>query len=103
MTEPTRIRAQSQDGKTQVRALMRHEMESGQRRDAAGKTIPAWFIQSITARHEGRVVLRAYWGPAVSRNPFLLFSFEGGKPGERLVIEWVDNRGQRRSDEAVIM
>lgn len=102
MTEPTRIRAQAQDGNTQVRVLMRHEMESGQRRDAAGKTIAAWYIQSVTATHEGRVVLRAWWGPAVSRNPFLQFSFKGGKPGERIVIDWTDNRGERRSDAATI-
>lgn len=102
MSEPMRIRAQAQGGKTQVRALLSHEMESGQRRDAAGKTIPAWFIQSLTALHEGRVVLSAQWGPAVSKNPFLQFSFQGGKPGDKLQLRWVDNRGEQRSDEALI-
>lgn len=102
MSEPMRIRAQAQGGKTQVRALLSHEMESGQRRDAAGKTIPAWFIQSLTAVHEGRVVLSAQWGPAVSKNPFLQFSFLGGKPGDKLQLRWVDNRGEQRSDEVAI-
>ncbi|HVR54101.1 MAG TPA: thiosulfate oxidation carrier complex protein SoxZ [Pseudorhodoferax sp.] len=102
MSEPMRIRAQAQGGRTQVRALLSHEMESGQRRDAAGKTIAAWFIQSLTALHEGRVVLSAQWGPAVSKNPFLQFSFQGGKPGDKLQLRWVDNRGAQRSDEAVI-
>lgn len=102
MSEPMRIRAQAQGGKTQVRALLSHEMESGQRRDAAGKTIAAWFIQSLTALHEGRVVLSAQWGPAVSKNPFLQFSFQGGKPGDKLQLRWVDNRGEQRSDEVAI-
>lgn len=102
MSEPMRIRAQAQGGKTQVRALLSHEMESGQRRDAAGKSIPAWFIQSLTAVHEGRVVLSAQWGPAVSKNPFLQFSFLGGKPGDKLQLRWVDNRGEQRSDEVAI-
>lgn len=102
MTDPIRIRAQAQGDKTMVRVLLTHEMESGQRRDAAGKTIPAWFIQQVTATHEGRVVLRAHWGPAVSKNPFLQFSFQGGKRGDRIAVAWVDNRGERRSSEAAI-
>ena len=41
MADPMRIRAQFKDGVTTVRVLMSHEMESGQRKDAAGKVIPA--------------------------------------------------------------
>lgn len=102
MSEAMRIRAQIQGDKTLVRVLLTHEMESGQRRDAAGKTIAAWFIQSVTATHEGREVLRTYWGPAVSKNPFLQFSFKGGKPGDRIVVSWIDNRGDTRRGEATI-
>ena len=100
--QPTRIRAQVQGDKTTVRLLVAHEMESGQRRDAAGKLVPAWFVQQVMVTHEGRTVLSAQWGPAVSKNPFLQFSFKGGKPGDRLVVAWIDNRGDRRSDEVVL-
>ena len=102
MSEPSRIRAQVQGDKTVVRALLAHEMESGQRKDDAGRTIPAWFIQSVQATHNGRVVLSAQWGTAVSKNPFVQFSFKGGKPGDKIAIAWVDNRGERRTDEATI-
>lgn len=102
MSEPSRIRAQVQGDKTVVRALLAHEMESGQRKDDAGRTIPAWFIQSVQVTHNGRVVLSAQWGTAVSKNPFLQFSFKGGKPGDKLAIAWVDNRGDKRVDEATI-
>ena len=102
MTEATRIRAQVQGDRTIVRALLAHEMESGQRRDSAGRIIPAWFIQHVQATHEGRVVMSAYWGTAVSKNPFVQFSFKGGKPGDKLAITWVDNRGAKRTDEAAI-
>ena len=44
MSEPTRIRAQAGADKATVRMLMTHEMESGQRKDASGKIIPAWFM-----------------------------------------------------------
>ena len=97
-----RIRAQAQGDKTTVRVLVSHEMESGQRKDASGKTVPAWFIQAINAVHNGKPVMSAQWGPAVSKNPFVQFSFKGGKAGEKVVVSWTDNRGDKRSDEAVI-
>lgn len=102
MSNPMRIRAQLQGDKTTVRVLFSHEMESGQRRDAASKLIPAWFIQSVAVMHEGRLVLSAQWGPAVSKNPLLQCSFNGGKPGDKVLVRWVDNRGVQRSDEAAI-
>ncbi len=102
MSDPMRIRAQAQGDKTTVRVLVGHEMESGQRKDAAGKTVPAWFIQEISATWNGKTVMSAQWGTAVSKNPFMQFSFKGGKAGDKVVVSWVDNRGDKRSDEAVI-
>ena len=102
MSDPTRIRASMQGDKVLVRLLMSHEMESGQRKDADGKIIPAHFIREVNVRHNGRPVLSAQWGPAVSKNPFLQFAFAGGKPGDRLQVSWVDTRGDTRTDEAAI-
>jgi len=97
-----RIRAQAAGDKATVRVLMAHEMETGQRKDAAGKVIPAWYIQQVTAQHNGKTVLTAQWGPAVSKNPFLQFSIKGAKAGDKVGIAWVDNRGDQRSDEATV-
>lgn len=102
MSDPMRIRAQAQGDKVTVRVLVSHEMESGQRKDAAGKTVPAWFIQNISATCNGKTVMSAQWGPAVSKNPFVQFSFKGGKAGDKVTVDWTDNRGDKRSDEAVI-
>ena len=102
MSDPMRIRAQAQGDKTTVRVLVGHEMESGQRKDAAGKIVPAWFIQEISATWNGRTMMSAQWGTAVSKNPFMQFSFKGGKAGDKVVVSWSDNRGDKRSDEAVI-
>jgi sulfur-oxidizing protein SoxZ len=102
MADPMRIRAQAQGDITTVRVLISHEMESGQRKDSAGKVIPAWFIQTVTATHNGKVVMSAQWGAAVSKNPYMQFSFKGAKAGEKVTINWVDNRGDKRTDEAVI-
>ncbi|HRH05409.1 MAG TPA: thiosulfate oxidation carrier complex protein SoxZ, partial [Burkholderiaceae bacterium] len=49
MADPMRIRAAVAGDKATVRVLMSHEMETGQRKDAAGKTIPAWHITEVTA------------------------------------------------------
>ena len=59
MADPMRIRAQAAGDKATVRVLMSHEMESGQRKDASGKLVPAWYIQEVSAAHNGRVVLTA--------------------------------------------
>ena len=102
MSDPMRIRAQAGGEKTTVRVLMSHEMETGQRKDSAGAIVPAHFIQSVTAVHNGKTVLAAQWGPAVSKNPFLEFNFKGGQKGEKIQITWTDNKGDKRTDEAVI-
>ena len=102
MADPMRIRAQVAGDKATVRVLMSHEMETGQRRDSAGKVIPAWFIQEVSAAHNGKTVLSAQWGPAVAKNPFLSFKFKGGAKGEKVQLTWVDNKGDKRTDEAVI-
>lgn len=102
MADPMRIRAQVAGDKATVRVLMSHEMETGQRKDAAGKTIPAWFIQEVSAQLNGRSVLAAEWGPSVSKNPFLQFSVKGAKAGDKLTVTWKDNRGETRSDEATV-
>ena len=101
MPDPMRIRATVKDGKVDVRVLMSHQMETGQRKDAKG-VVPAWFIQNVIATHNGHTVLSAQWGPSISQNPYLNFRFSGGKTGEKVSITWTDNRGEKRTDEATI-
>jgi sulfur-oxidizing protein SoxZ len=102
MPDPMKIRANVVGEVTEVKVLMSHEMETGQRKDAQGNAIPAWFIQNVTATYNGKTVLSAQWGPAVAKNPFVSFKFKGGAKGEKVMITWTDNRGDKRSDEATI-
>jgi sulfur-oxidizing protein SoxZ len=102
MADPMRIRAQVAGANATVRVLMSHEMESGQRKDAAGKLVPAWHITEVTATHNGKPVMTAEWGPGVSKNPFLQFTLKGAKAGDKVGITWKDNKGETRSDEATI-
>lgn len=102
MSDPMRIRAQAAGDKVTVRVLVSHEMETGLRKTADGKTVPALFIQSISATYNGKTVMNAQWGTAVSKNPFIQFTFTGGKAGDKIAVTWVDNTGDKRTDEATI-
>lgn len=102
MGSPMKIRARLAGDTVEVKVLMGHPMETGQRRNAAGEPIPAHFIQTVTATLGERVVLAAHWGTAVSANPYLAFRFRGGARGERVKVTWTDNTGDSRSDEALI-
>jgi sulfur-oxidizing protein SoxZ len=102
MADPMKIRASLVGEATEVKVLMGHEMESGQRKDAQGQIVPAWFIQNVTVTWNGRTVLAAQWGTAIAKNPFLSFKFKGGAKGDRISVTWTDNRGDTRTDEAAI-
>lgn len=103
MADPMRIRAQAAAGNATVRVLMSHDMETGQRKDGAGKVIPAWHITEVNATHNGKPVLSAEWGTGVAKNPFLQFTLKGAKVGDKIGINWKDNRGETRSDEATVV
>jgi sulfur-oxidizing protein SoxZ len=102
MADPMRIRAALAGDETTVRVLMAHIMETGIRKDASGALIPAHFIQDVEATHNGKSVLKAMWSGAVSQNPFLSFKFRGAAKGDKVVVKWVDNKGNSRTDEATI-
>ena len=102
MADPMRIRAQAKGDVANVRVLMSHEMETGQRKDSAGKVIPAWFIQEVTASHNGKQVLRAEWSPSVAKNPYMQFVVKDAKAGDKVSVTWVDNKGDTRTDTATV-
>ena len=102
MSEPMKIRATLQGDTADVRILMMHPMETGQRKDAKGEIVPLHFIHSVTVTHNGRVVLDAQWSQAVSRNPFLGLRVKGAKAGDKIAVTWVDNKGDKRTDETAV-
>ncbi len=102
MADPMRIRAQVAGGNATVRVLMAHEMETGQRKDAAGKLVPAWHITEVMATHNGKTVMTAEWGTGVAKNPFMQFVIKGAKAGDKVAVSWKDNRNETRTDEATV-
>lgn len=103
MAEPMKIRAQMQGDVADVKVLMNHPMETGQRKDSkTGQLIPAHFIKNVSATLNGKAVLDAQWSQAVSKNPFLGFKLRGAKAGDKVEVSWVDNKGDTNKIETSI-
>ena len=98
MANTIKIRATVKGDVCTLKSLIKHPMETGQRKDKkTGKLIPAHFIQEVTCTHNGKTVLNAYWGVAISKNPYLSFEFTGAKVGDKVTLSWVDNLGEKDS------
>lgn len=98
-----KIRAGLKGDVAEVKALIKHPMETGLRKDKkTGKAIPAHFIQEVTCQHNGNNVLTGLWGGAVSTNPYLSFQFKGAKKGDTVKLSWVDNKGDTDSVETKV-
>ena len=102
MAEPMKIRAVLLGERGEIRILMMHPMETGQRKDAKGDLVPAHFIQSVVVTLNGEVLLDAAWSQGISRNPFLGLRAKQASPGDRVSVTWTDTKGEKRTDEAVL-
>ncbi len=98
-----KIRAKLKKGVVTVKALMRHPMETGQRKNKkTGELIPAHFIQTVKCEVGGNTILDAEWNATISKNPYLSFKFKGASSGDALKISWTDNKGKSESQESKI-
>ncbi len=98
MADSIKIRVELRRGIATVSAMLRHPMETGSRKDQVSRAvIPAHYIQEVVCRHNGEVVLSGYWGPGISKNPFLSFQFSGAKRGDVFSLAWTDNLGAEDS------
>ena len=102
MASTIRVRAVSSGETTEVQVLIQHPMDSGFVKDAKGEIIPPHFIQQLTFEHDGGEVFIADWGAAVSKDPYVKFSFKGGNKGDDLKISWTDSKGASDTTTAKI-
>ena len=102
MAEPMKIRAKMEGDAADVKVLMSHPMETGQRKNEKGELVPVHFIQSVIATHNGKTVLDAQWSQAIARNPFLGFRVKGAKPGDKITISWVDTNSDKGSIDTTV-
>lgn len=85
----------------EVKTLISHEMESGQRKDSSGKTIPRKIIKQFTAAFNGKPILKSDWHPAVSANPYLSFFVRVPESG-KFTFSWVDDDGSTYTSEQTV-
>ena len=98
-----RIRTSIKGGLTIVQAILKHPMDTGNSSDPeTGNIIPAFFIETVTLHHGDKIIMTCDWSRAVSKNPYLSFSFTGAKAGDTVRISWQDSSGNSESKEAVI-
>jgi sulfur-oxidizing protein SoxZ len=102
MAGPMKMRATLAGSYTDVRVLMTHPMETGQRKDAEGKVLPLHFIQNLTVKVNGKTVMEGQISQAVSRNPVFFFRLRGGAKGDKIEVSWLDNRGENNKTETAI-
>ena len=88
-----RVPAQAKAGEMiEIKTLISHDMESGQRKDAAGKVIPRQIINKFTAVFNGKTVFEADWFTSISANPYQSFFFKAKESGE-FKFTWKDDNG----------
>jgi len=102
MAEAMKIRAHMQGEIAEIKVLIIHPMETGQRKDAEGELIPVHFIKQVTATLNGKVVLDAQWSQGIAKNPFLGFKIRGAKAGDKVSVSWSDNKGEANSIDTTI-
>jgi len=102
MADPMKIRAQMEGDTCKIRVLMSHPMETGLRKDADGKPIPAHHIQTLAVAVNGKTVVSGQTAGSVSRNPVFGFRVKGVKSGDKVAVSWHDNKGESRTDETTV-
>ncbi len=76
----------------EIKALIMHVMETGNRKSRDGERIPRNIIHTFTAEYDGALVFTAEFGPGISANPFLAFFLKVPGAGE-LRVTWRDDEG----------
>ncbi len=97
MAGAMKIRAVMDGNMAAVKCMMNHPMETGLRKDAQGKVLPAHYITQVSAMLNDVHVMDAQMGGGVAMNPYLAFWIQNAKSGDKVVVSWVDNLGDTNS------
>jgi sulfur-oxidizing protein SoxZ len=96
MSVKPRIKLNKQEAKkgelVEVKSLVQHVMESGQRKDGKGNTIPRKILNKFMCTVNGTEVFSAEFEPPIAENPYIQFSFKAVESGQ-VVLTWIDDDG----------
>ena len=82
----------------EVKALVQHVMETGNRRDADGKIVPRKILNKFVCTVAGKQVFAADFEPAISANPYIQFKFRATESGP-VTLTWTDDDGSTITGE----
>ncbi|MGI4952260.1 MAG: thiosulfate oxidation carrier complex protein SoxZ [Janthinobacterium lividum] len=85
----------------EVKVLISHPMENGQRRDESGQVVPRQIINAFRASYNGVEVLRLALHPAIAANPFLSFAARAVASGP-IELSWEDDAGVKQTETAMV-
>lgn len=85
----------------EIKTLISHVMETGQRKDRDGKTIPRNIINTFTATFNGKEVFKVDLQPGISANPYMAFHMRVPGPGD-LELSWLDDSGTKITEKVKI-
>ena len=85
----------------EVKIMISHPMESGQRRDETGKPIPRQIINNFVCTYNGEEVIRLDLFPAIAANPYLAFVLTAEASGD-IVMTWKDDKGEAQTETVAI-
>ena len=96
MATPTprvRLQAKAKKGEIiEIRAVITHPMESGQRVNEVGKRVPRHILNRFVCSFNGTEVFAADWFPSITANPYLSFHTVATESGT-YSFAWVDDDG----------
>lgn len=99
----TKIKTRPKDGATEILVLVDHAMETGLRVDPKTKEkIPAHWIQKLTVELNGKTVADVDMGVAISKNPLITVAVKGAKAGDKVKVNWSDNKGEKGGGDATV-
>ena len=101
MKKNIRIKAVEKLGSVTVKALIKHPMETGRRKDQEGNLIPMHHISEFRFMVNGIKKMEGEWGTGISKNPYMSFKYQG-KKGDVYKRQLLDNLKQKSSVETIV-
>ena len=101
MANRIKIKAVEKSGIVTVKALIKHPMETGRRKDLEGKLVPVHHITELKVLVNETEVMEGQWGTGISKNPYMSLQYHG-KKGDIVKLQLLDNKNNHFSVETVV-
>lgn len=85
----------------EIKTLVSHPMETGQRRTQMGEAIPRDIIRRFVCTYNGAEIFRAELHAAIAANPFIVFLTVATESGQ-LTFHWSGDNGFSMTESADI-